>query len=98
MSAGKKNIFESEKGINVPVRSSDRIIISFTPRVFPTPERESIKEDEEKVNSSLRFHNQLMQWLQRQAEHRRILTAKITENDDLSEAEKNPIWLQKKSL
>ncbi|KAM7535507.1 hypothetical protein Aperf_G00000089981 [Anoplocephala perfoliata] len=81
----KKNMFENEKKIHIPVRSSDKIVISFTPRVFPTPERESTKEDEEK-------------WLQKQAERRRILVSKVAEGDDLSEVERDPIWLQKKSL
>nr|CDS34953.1 dyslexia susceptibility 1 candidate 1 [Hymenolepis microstoma] len=78
-------IVKSESKLNFPIRNNDKIIISFTPRIFPTPERESTKEDEEK-------------WLQKQAEHRRILASKITENDDLSSSEMDPNWLQKKAI
>ncbi|VDD79637.1 unnamed protein product [Mesocestoides corti] len=79
-----QNIFQNSEKLHVPVRSSDKICISFTPRVFPTPERESMKEDEER-------------WLQNQAEQRRILASKVAENGDLSEAERDPLWLQKKA-
>ncbi|VDO04604.1 unnamed protein product [Rodentolepis nana] len=78
-------IFQSETNFDFPIRNNDKITISFTPRVFPTPERESTKEDEEK-------------WLLKQAEHRRILASKITENGDLSSAEMDPTWLQKKAI
>lgn len=47
--ANSNNIFKSESKVNFPIRNTDKIIVSFTPRVFPTPERESTKEDEEKV-------------------------------------------------
>nr|CDS24452.1 dyslexia susceptibility 1 candidate gene 1 [Echinococcus granulosus] len=80
----KQYIFKGCEKPQVPVRSNDKIVVSFTPRVFPTPERESMKDDEEK-------------WLRAQAEHRRILTSKVVEDGDLSEAEKDPIWLQKKA-
>lgn len=45
----KFQIFKSDEKIHIPVRNVDKISISFTPRVFPTPERESMKEDEEEV-------------------------------------------------
>uniref|UniRef100_A0A915EZW4 CS domain-containing protein n=1 Tax=Echinococcus canadensis TaxID=519352 RepID=A0A915EZW4_9CEST len=80
----KQYIFKGCEKPQVPVRSNDKIVVSFTPRVFPTPERESMKDDEEK-------------WLRTQVEHRRILTSKVVEDGDLSEAEKDPIWLQKKA-
>ncbi|KAL5970901.1 Dynein assembly factor 4 axonemal, partial [Taenia solium] len=80
----KQDIFKGCEQPRVPVRSNDKIAVSFTPRVFPTPERESMKDDEEK-------------WLRTQAERRRALTSKVAENGDLSEAEKDPIWLQKKA-
>ncbi|VDK31754.1 unnamed protein product [Taenia asiatica] len=80
----KQDILKGCEQPRVPVRSNDTIAVSFTPRVFPTPERESMKDDEEK-------------WLRTQAERRRALTSKVAENGDLSEAEKDPIWLQKKA-
>ncbi|VDL61554.1 unnamed protein product [Hymenolepis diminuta] len=83
--ANDNNIFKNESKVNFPIRNTDKIIVSFTPRVFPTPERESTKEDEEK-------------WLQNQAEHRRMLASKIAENDDLSPTERDPNWLQKKAI
>ncbi|KAL5109549.1 hypothetical protein TcWFU_010064 [Taenia crassiceps] len=79
-----QEILRSCEQPRIPVRSNDKIVVSFTPRVFPTPQRESMQDDEEK-------------WLQTQAEHRRVLTSKVAENGDLSEAEKDPIWLQKKA-
>ncbi len=42
------DIFKVSK-IDIPVRESNTITISHTPRIFPTPERESMKADEEKV-------------------------------------------------
>ncbi|VDM31129.1 unnamed protein product [Hydatigera taeniaeformis] len=80
----KQDIFKEYEKPHVPVRSNDKIVVSFTPRVFPTPERESMKDDEEK-------------WLRTQAERRRTLTSKLAENGELSESEKDPMWLQKKA-
>lgn len=44
-----------ERGcIEVPVRDSNIISVAFTPRIFPTPERESMKHDEETVSFSVK--------------------------------------------
>ncbi|XP_046357216.2 dynein axonemal assembly factor 4-like [Haliotis rufescens] len=76
---GKKaNIFETEKGM--PTRQTGRIEVSHTPRVFPTPVRESQAPMEE-------------EWLKKQAEARR--TVELSDAD-LSEEEKNPLWLRDK--
>ena len=46
---GKKNdIFEDSAG-GAPKREVGKISVSFTPRVFPTPERESVRPQEEEV-------------------------------------------------
>lgn len=39
-----------EKPCELPVRESNKISVNFTPRVFPTPERESTKHEEEEVS------------------------------------------------
>ncbi|BHF71445.1 Dynein assembly factor 4, axonemal [Sparganum proliferum] len=77
-----QEIFKAKE--NVPVRECNTISISFTPRVFPTPQRESMVAEEET-------------WLANQAEHRRYLRQKVCDGGDLSEAEQDPLWLQKKA-
>jgi len=42
------NIFQAEAG-DVPLREPGKISVTFTPRVFPTPTRESLAPDEEAV-------------------------------------------------
>ncbi|XP_020837002.1 dynein axonemal assembly factor 4 isoform X3 [Phascolarctos cinereus] len=64
-------------------RSIGNIKIQFTPRVFPTALRESQVAEEE-------------EWLQKQAEARRIMNEDIPELHDLKEEEKNPEWLKDK--
>ncbi|KFQ65503.1 Dyslexia susceptibility 1 candidate 1, partial [Phaethon lepturus] len=64
-------------------RSAATIKINFTSRVFPTALRESrIAEEEE--------------WLRKQAEARRTISADLSELEDLKEEEKNPDWLKDK--
>ncbi|XP_008937595.1 PREDICTED: dyslexia susceptibility 1 candidate gene 1 protein, partial [Merops nubicus] len=64
-------------------RSAATIKVNFTLRVFPTPLREScIREEEE--------------WLCKQAEARRTVSADMSELEDLKEEEKNPDWLKDK--
>ncbi|KFR02691.1 Dyslexia susceptibility 1 candidate 1, partial [Nipponia nippon] len=64
-------------------RSTATIQINFTSRVFPTALRESrIAEEEE--------------WLRKQAEARRTVSADLSELEDLKEEEKNPDWLKDK--
>ncbi|XP_074862414.1 dynein axonemal assembly factor 4 isoform X2 [Carettochelys insculpta] len=64
-------------------RSAGTIEISFTPRVFPTALRESRVAEEE-------------EWLHKQAEARRAMSANFSELKDLNEEEKNPDWLKDK--
>ncbi|XP_042750069.1 dynein axonemal assembly factor 4 isoform X1 [Lagopus leucura] len=64
-------------------RSAGTIKINFTSRVFPTALRESRVAEEE-------------EWLQKQAEARRIINADLSELEDLKEEEKNPDWLKDK--
>ncbi|NXI36052.1 DAAF4 factor, partial [Galbula dea] len=64
-------------------RSAATIKINFTSRVFPTPLRESCVAEEE-------------EWLRKQAEARRTLSADLSELEDLKEEEKNPDWLKDK--
>ncbi|NWX47394.1 DAAF4 factor, partial [Steatornis caripensis] len=64
-------------------RSAATIKINFTSRVFPTALRESrIAEEEE--------------WLRKQAEAQRTVSADLSELEDLKEEEKNPDWLKDK--
>ncbi|KFQ61103.1 Dyslexia susceptibility 1 candidate 1, partial [Pelecanus crispus] len=64
-------------------RPAATIKINFTSRVFPTALRESrIAEEEE--------------WLRKQAEARRTVSADLSELEDLKEEEKNPDWLKDK--
>jgi hypothetical protein len=51
----RKNIFQEEAG-DAPVREAGKISISFTPRVFPTPTRESLADQENTVNIERSFH------------------------------------------
>ncbi|XP_070542821.1 dynein axonemal assembly factor 4-like [Ptychodera flava] len=62
-------------------RRGGSIEVSFTPRVFPTPQRESYKTQEE-------------EWLRKQAEARKV--GVIEDDSDLTEEEKNPDWLKDK--
>ncbi|NWW78623.1 DAAF4 factor, partial [Climacteris rufus] len=64
-------------------RSAATIKVNFTPRVFPTALRESRVAEEE-------------EWLQKQAEARRIINSDLSELEDLKEEEKNPDWLKDK--
>ncbi|XP_021262866.1 dyslexia susceptibility 1 candidate gene 1 protein isoform X2 [Numida meleagris] len=64
-------------------RSGGTIKINFTSRVFPTALRESRVAEEE-------------EWLQKQAEARRTISADLSELEDLKEEEKNPDWLKDK--
>ncbi|NXH22399.1 DAAF4 factor, partial [Bucco capensis] len=64
-------------------RSAATIKINFTSRVFPTPLRESCVAEEE-------------EWLRKQAEARRTVSADLSELEDLKEEEKNPDWLKDK--
>ncbi|XP_030354199.1 dynein assembly factor 4, axonemal isoform X1 [Strigops habroptila] len=64
-------------------RSAATIKINFTSRVFPTALRESRVAEEE-------------EWLRKQAEARRTISADLSELGDLKEEEKNPDWLKDK--
>ncbi|XP_029646563.1 dynein assembly factor 4, axonemal-like isoform X1 [Octopus sinensis] len=65
---------------DIPTRESGKIEVNFTPRVFPTPVRESQTPQEE-------------EWLRKQAEATRI---KEFMTKDLTEEEKNPLFLRDK--
>ncbi|NXF02230.1 DAAF4 factor, partial [Smithornis capensis] len=64
-------------------RAAATIQVNFTPRVFPTALRESRVAEEE-------------EWLHKQAEARRTISADLSELEDLKEEEKNPDWLKEK--
>ncbi|NWH76676.1 DAAF4 factor, partial [Piaya cayana] len=64
-------------------RSAATIKVNFTSRVFPTALRESRVAEEE-------------EWLHKQAEARRTISADLSELEDLKEEEKNPDWLKDK--
>ncbi|NWI54370.1 DAAF4 factor, partial [Calyptomena viridis] len=64
-------------------RSAATIKVNFTPRAFPTALRESRVPEEE-------------EWLHKQAEARRTISADLSELEDLKEEEKNPDWLKDK--
>ncbi|KAA0197838.1 Dyslexia susceptibility protein [Fasciolopsis buskii] len=72
-----------EKPCELPVRESNKISVNFTPRVFPTPERESTKHEEE-------------EWLSKQAEYRRTVMKRVVAGGEYSEQEQDPIWLRGK--
>ncbi|XP_034734304.1 dynein assembly factor 4, axonemal [Etheostoma cragini] len=69
---------------NLPApRLTGNIQVTFSPRVFPTPLRESRAAEEEN-------------WLKKQAEARRAVNADDNELKDLKEEERNPDWLKDK--
>ncbi|XP_787717.1 dynein assembly factor 4, axonemal [Strongylocentrotus purpuratus] len=63
-----------------PPRTRQNISVTFTPRVFPTPMRESRVHEED-------------EWLRKQAEARRIPEI---EDEDLAPEERDPFWLKDK--
>ncbi|GFR58882.1 dyslexia susceptibility 1 candidate gene 1 protein homolog [Elysia marginata] len=80
--ARSANIFEKQsKDGAAPPRDNGKIVVKHTPRVFPTPGRESQSEQEE-------------EWLRKQAEAKRSIELSL--DADLKEEEKNPQWLQDK--
>ncbi|NXJ87517.1 DAAF4 factor, partial [Corythaixoides concolor] len=82
---GSYSIFsENLKEEQLPApRSAATIKINFTSRVFPTALRESRVAEEE-------------EWLRKQAEAQRTISADLSELEDLKEEEKNPDWLKDK--
>ncbi|XP_067999983.1 dynein axonemal assembly factor 4 [Melanerpes formicivorus] len=82
---GSHSMFsEKSKEEQLPApRSAATIKTRFTARVFPTPLRESRVAEEE-------------EWLHKQAEARRTVSADFSELEDLKEEEKNPDWLKDK--
>lgn len=69
-----------ESAEGVPKREVGKIEVKFTPRVFPTAARESQTPQEE-------------EWLKKQAEARKAIEI---EDSDLTEEEKNPMFLRDK--
>ncbi|XP_064621063.1 dynein axonemal assembly factor 4-like [Lineus longissimus] len=69
-----------EEATGAPKREPGMIEVTFTPRVFPTAARESVSVEEQ-------------EWLKKQVEAQRI---KESEDKDLSEEERNPLWLRDK--
>ncbi|NWY60985.1 DAAF4 factor, partial [Chionis minor] len=82
---GSRTMFSEDlKEEQLPApRSAATIKINFTSRVFPTALRESRVAEEE-------------EWLRKQAEARRTVSADLSELEDLKEEEKNPDWLKDK--
>ena len=74
------SIFDKSELSQPKVRGAGTIEIAFTPRVFPTPARESKKTEED-------------EWLQKQAEARKRADVNLAE---LTEAEKDPGLLRQK--
>ncbi|NXX91556.1 DAAF4 factor, partial [Centropus bengalensis] len=66
-----------------PPRSAATIKTNFTSRVFPTALRESRVAEEE-------------EWLRKQVEAQRTISADLSELEDLKEEEKSPDWLKDK--
>ena len=78
-----KNIFEIETE-KAPIRKVGTIQCHFTPRVFPTPERESKKAEED-------------EWLAKLAEARRNPKFESDDNMELNDYQNtNPQWLKDK--
>jgi dyslexia susceptibility 1 candidate gene 1 protein len=75
----KTNIFQ-DSASSAPLREPGKITVTFTPRVFPTPTRESLAPEEDA-------------WLAKQAEARRLIEL---DDKDLADEEKNPVWLRDK--
>ncbi|KAG7504535.1 dynein assembly factor 4, axonemal [Solea senegalensis] len=93
-SSGSRNVELNQRGstaakckkqqVHPPaLRRPGNIQVTFTPRVFSTPLRESKVQEEE-------------EWLRKQAEARRILTADAEELKELKDEERNPDWLKDK--
>ncbi|KFQ41436.1 PREDICTED: dyslexia susceptibility 1 candidate gene 1 protein, partial [Nestor notabilis] len=82
---GSNSMFsENLKEEQLPApRTAATIKVNFTSRVFPTALRESRVAEEE-------------EWLRKQAEARRTISADLSELEDLKEEEKNPDWLKDK--
>ncbi|XP_066282095.1 dynein axonemal assembly factor 4-like [Branchiostoma lanceolatum] len=76
----KSSMFEDDDANMPAIRSKGKIEVSFTPRVFPTPVRESKLHEEE-------------EWLKKQTE---AMRAADIDDPNLSEEEKNPLWLKEK--
>lgn len=68
------------KNAAVAVRKNGTITISFTPRSFPTPVRESHSQMEE-------------EWLKKQAEAKKLMQI---DDENLEPSEKDPVWLMQK--
>ncbi|KAF4071861.1 hypothetical protein AMELA_G00267760 [Ameiurus melas] len=80
---GEMSSGEKSRPVELPApRSTGCVKVSFTPRVFPTPSRESFVPQEEE--------------LRQEAEARRAVNADLAELDDLTEEERNPDWLKDK--
>ncbi|XP_078671944.1 dynein axonemal assembly factor 4-like [Branchiostoma floridae x Branchiostoma belcheri] len=76
----KSSMFDDDDANMPAIRSKGKIEVTFTPRVFPTPVRESKLHEEE-------------EWLKKQAE---AMRAAEIDDPNLSEEEKNPLWLKEK--